>query len=77
MRIIAFNGSPRKNGNTSSTIKAILEGAASVGAETTEVMLHHIDMKGCMGCLNHIEPAAQNIELLEEARAIGRRLLGK
>jgi multimeric flavodoxin WrbA len=52
MRIIAFNGSPRKNGNTSSTIKAILEGAASVGAETTEVMLHHIDMKGCMGCLS-------------------------
>ncbi len=52
MRIIAFNGSPRKNGNTSSTIRAILEGAESVGADTTEVMLHHIDMKGCMGCFS-------------------------
>ncbi len=45
MHIIAFNGSPRKNGNTSFTIKAILEGAAAAGAETTEVMLHHIDIK--------------------------------
>ena len=51
MRIMAFNGSPRKKGNTSSIIRAILEGAASTGAETTEVLLHHIDMKGCMGCL--------------------------
>ena len=50
MQVIAFNGSPRKNGNTSTLIKALLEGAASAGAETTEVNLHHINMKGCMAC---------------------------
>ena len=50
MQIIAFNGSPRKNGNTSTLIKAVLEGAASAGATTTEVNLHHINMKGCMAC---------------------------
>jgi len=51
MKILAFNGSPRKGGNTSTLIKAIMEGAQSVGAETTEVRLHDINMKGCMGCL--------------------------
>lgn len=52
MHVIAFNGSPRKDGNTSHIIKSILEGVRSAGAETTEVLLHHINMKGCMGCLS-------------------------
>lgn len=52
MEILAFNGSPRKGGNTSTIIKEVLGGAKSVGAATTEVSLHHIDMKGCMGCLS-------------------------
>ncbi|MBS4062137.1 MAG: flavodoxin family protein, partial [Bacteroidetes bacterium] len=52
MQILAFNGSPRKNGNTSKLIAAILEGARSAGAQTTEVRLHDIAMKGCMGCLS-------------------------
>jgi multimeric flavodoxin WrbA len=52
MRIIAINGSPRKQGNTSNIVRAMLEGAASTGAETTEVRLHDIDLKGCMGCLS-------------------------
>jgi multimeric flavodoxin WrbA len=52
MHIIAFNGSPRKKGNTSTLVKAVLEAAETAGAETTEVNLHHINMKGCMGCLS-------------------------
>ncbi|MBW2085916.1 MAG: flavodoxin family protein [Deltaproteobacteria bacterium] len=52
MQILAFNGSPRQEGNTSTIIRAILEGARSAGAETTEVRLHDINMKGCMGCLS-------------------------
>lgn len=51
MHIIAFNGSPRKNGNTSTIIKSMLKGAKAAGAETTEVRLHDIGMKGCLGCL--------------------------
>ncbi len=50
MHVIAFNGSPRKSGNTSALIKSVLEGAESAGAETTEVRLHDINMKGCQGC---------------------------
>ncbi len=52
MKILSFNGSPRKKGNTSTIIETILKGARSAGAETTEVRLHDINMKGCMGCLS-------------------------
>jgi multimeric flavodoxin WrbA len=51
MQILAFNGSPRKQGNTSTIIASVLEGARSRGAETTEIRLHDIDLKGCVGCL--------------------------
>ncbi len=52
MQILGFNGSPRKKGNTSAIIRAILTGAESEGAETVEVRLHDLDMKGCQGCLS-------------------------
>jgi len=51
MKILAFNGSPRKKGNTSTLIGKILEGAESAGAETSHIRLHEIDFKGCIGCL--------------------------
>ncbi len=50
MKVIAFNASPRKKGNTSTLIKAVLEGAESAGAETQEVRLHDLNMKGCQAC---------------------------
>jgi multimeric flavodoxin WrbA len=52
MQILAFNGSPRKKGNTSTIIEEILKGAQSKGAETTEVRLHDINLLGCQGCLS-------------------------
>lgn len=52
MNVIAINGSPRKKGNTAAIINAVLDGARSAGAETSEAHLHTLDMKGCMGCLS-------------------------
>jgi|YelNatPaOPRAMG01_1025707.scaffolds.fasta_scaffold215112_1 multimeric flavodoxin WrbA len=52
MQILAFNGSPRKNGNTSTIIRAMLKGAKAAGAETREIRLHDIELKGCQGCLS-------------------------
>jgi multimeric flavodoxin WrbA len=52
MHVVAINGSPRKSGNTSTIIGAVLEGARAAGAETDEAHLHSLDMKGCMGCLS-------------------------
>jgi multimeric flavodoxin WrbA len=50
MKIIAINGSARKNWNTATLLKHALEGAASVGAATELVHLYGLDFKGCTSC---------------------------
>jgi multimeric flavodoxin WrbA len=52
MRVLAFNGSPRPEGNSSTIVSAILDGAKEAGAETTNVMLDQLELKGCQGCLS-------------------------
>lgn len=51
MKVIAINGSPRKNWNTDTLLKKALEGAASVGAETEMVYLYDLNFKGCISCM--------------------------
>lgn len=50
MRIVAICGSYRKQGNTAKTLRRVLEGAASNGAETEIVYLGDYDLKPCRGC---------------------------
>lgn len=50
MRVMAFNGSPRKNWNTAMLLEQALEGAASRGAETTLVHLYDLQYTGCRSC---------------------------
>lgn len=50
MKVIAFNGSPRKKWNTAALLKKALEGAASQGAETELIHLYDLDYKGCKSC---------------------------
>jgi len=50
MRVMAFNGSPRKKWNTATLLEHALEGAASEGAETELVHLYDLDFKGCTSC---------------------------
>lgn len=50
MKIIAINGSPRKNKNTATLLKKALEGAQSCGAETELVHLYDLSYKGCTSC---------------------------
>ena len=52
MTVIAFNGSPRKNGNTAELLTKALEGAASQGAETEFIQLNTLSMRGCQGCFS-------------------------
>ena len=49
-KIIAVNGSPRKNGNTATLLNKALEGAESVGAEVEFIQLSELNYKGCMSC---------------------------
>lgn len=48
MKIIAFNGSPRRNGNTAKLLKEALRGAAASGADTEYVDLYSLNYKGCI-----------------------------
>lgn len=50
MKVIAFNGSPRKNWNTAMLLNKALEGAASQGAEVELIHLYDYNYKGCMSC---------------------------
>lgn len=49
-KIVILNGSPRRNGNTSTLVKAFTEGAESVGNTVTEFFLDGMDIHGCKGC---------------------------
>lgn len=50
MRVIAINGSPRKNANTTSLLNAALDGAASAGVETKLYHLYDYSFTGCQSC---------------------------
>lgn len=54
MRIVAINGSPRKNKNTATLLKKVLEGAADAFApetiETELVNLYDLTYTGCRSC---------------------------
>jgi multimeric flavodoxin WrbA len=50
MKIMAFNGSPRKKWNTATLLEKALEGAASKGAKTDLIHLYDLNYKGCISC---------------------------
>lgn len=50
MKVIAINGSPRKNWNTATLLEQALKGAESRGAETELIHLYDLDFKGCISC---------------------------
>lgn len=51
MKVMAFNGSPRKKQwNTVTLLEKALEGAASAGAETELVQLYDMSFSGCTSC---------------------------
>jgi multimeric flavodoxin WrbA len=87
MKVLGFNGSPRKNANTAQMLKNALEGAKAAGAE--DVKLYHLydyDFKGCHSCFackllggksyGHCAIKDEVTALLEEAREADVILLG-
>ena len=51
MNIVAFNGSPRRRGNTSRLLHELLRGAQDAGARTEEIIAEELNLKYCKGCL--------------------------
>ncbi|WP_225370514.1 flavodoxin family protein [Methanobrevibacter arboriphilus] len=52
MKVIAINGSPRKNWNTGTLINKVLEGAKSENAEIELINLYNLEYKGCISCFH-------------------------
>ena len=50
-KILAFNGSMRKNGNTSILLQHFLKGTKDFAASAEEITAHSINLKYCRGCL--------------------------
>lgn len=50
MKVIGFNGSPRKNWNSAIMLENALKGAASAGAETELIHLIDLNATGCRSC---------------------------
>lgn len=50
MKVVAFNGSPRKDGNTSILIKKVFKKLEEKGIECEFVQLGGNLIRGCMGC---------------------------
>lgn len=55
MKVVAFNGSPRKNGNTFQSIGIVLEELQKEAIETETVQLGSSDIRGCRACLKCFE----------------------
>lgn len=50
MKILVWNGSPRKNGNTARLISAFAEGAGDAGHEVTVEQVAGRNIRGCLAC---------------------------
>ncbi len=50
MRVVAFNGSPRKEGNTYHALKLVCEQLENEGVETEIIHLGNKGIQGCLAC---------------------------
>ncbi|AEG59761.1 flavodoxin family protein [Desulforamulus ruminis] len=50
MKVIAFNGSPRKNGNTYGSLKIVLRQLEQEGMDTEMIQLGGKKLSGCIAC---------------------------
>src|SRR5512139_311605 len=55
MKVVAFNGSPRKEGNTFQSIGIVLGELHKEGIETEIVQLGNANIKGCRACFKCFE----------------------
>jgi multimeric flavodoxin WrbA len=55
MKVVAFNGSPRRNGNTSMLLEAVIAELKEAGIETEIVQLGGRKIHGCIACYKCFE----------------------
>jgi len=55
MKVVAFNGSPRKKGNTNTLITYALEEISKQGIDTEIIQLSGKNLRGCISCFKCFE----------------------
>jgi multimeric flavodoxin WrbA len=55
MKVVAFNGSARKDGNTALLVRKVFAELESEGIETELVQLYDKNLRGCIACLKCAE----------------------
>lgn len=50
MKVVAFNGSPKENGNTAFALKTVLKELENEGIETKIIHVGNKLIRGCIGC---------------------------
>ena len=55
MKVVAFNGSPRKDGNTSILIRTVLDAVENQGLQTETVQVGGKPIRGCIACYKCFE----------------------
>ena len=55
MKVVAFNGSPRKDGNTQTLLQTVLAEIEQEGIETEIVQLGGCNIRGCIACYKCFE----------------------
>ncbi len=50
LKVIGIAGSPRRDGNSTTLLRAVLDGAAEAGAETAIIHLNDLLYSGCQAC---------------------------
>ena len=66
MKVVAFNGSPRKKGNTSILIKCVFGELEKEGIETELVQLAGKKLKGCIACYQCFENQDQRCAVKDD-----------
>jgi multimeric flavodoxin WrbA len=67
MKVVAFNGSPRKDGNTSILIQHVFNELEKQGMETELVQLSEKELRGCIACYKCEENKDQHCAVKSDA----------
>jgi multimeric flavodoxin WrbA len=67
MKVIAFNGSPRKDGNTTLLINKVFNELEREGMETEMVQLSAKEIHGCIACYKCVENKDQRCAVKNDA----------
>lgn len=66
MKVVAFNGSPREDGNTSILLKRVLDELEKEGVETELVQLGGRKISGCTACFTCAENQDQRCSVTDD-----------